>query len=53
MDEEIKKLKDEIRILKNQLIKILSIQKNILDLLDSKESQILINNMLNYNKSDE
>ena len=43
-------MEEEIKKLKHQIIKILSIQSTILDLLESKEKRILINKMLEDNK---
>jgi hypothetical protein len=43
-------MEEEIKKLKHQIIKILSVQMTILDLLESKEKRILINKMLEDNK---
>lgn len=46
MENEITILNDEIKKLKHQIFKILSIQQYILEFLDKNEKQALINKIL-------
>jgi hypothetical protein len=43
-------MEEEIKKLKHQIIKILSVQMTILDLLNSDQKKALINKMLEDNK---